>query len=78
MLRIPFEWLEFAFERVESLSNGSNLHSNASNSFRMLRIPFEWLGFELECFELLSNASNLFRIVQICIGSLVGSKQSSW
>ena len=44
-LRIPFEWFKFAFE---SLSNGSNLHSNASNPFRMveiwirmLRIPFE-------------------------------------
>ena len=38
MLRIPFEWFEFAFERFESLSNGYNLHSNASNPFRMVRI----------------------------------------
>ena len=77
MLRIPFEGLEFAFERFESLSNGSNFDSNASNPFRMvgictrmLRIPFEWF----ECFESLSsglnfdsNASNSFRMVRIYI-----------
>ena len=32
MLRIPVEWLEFEFECFESLSNGSNLHSNASSN----------------------------------------------
>ena len=65
MLRIPlewlefaFEWLEFAFEAFKSLSSGSNLHSIASNPLltvriciRMLRIPFEWLEFAFECLE---------------------------
>ena len=37
-LRIPFEWFEFGFESFESFSNGSDLHSNASNPFRMIRI----------------------------------------
>ena len=37
MLVIPFELFEYAFYCFESLSNGSNLHSNASN-------PFEWLS----------------------------------
>ena len=71
MLRIPFEWLEFAFQRFQSLSNGSNLNSNASNFFQMvricirtLRIPFEWLEFQLECFELLSNASIPFDLFE--------------
>ena len=66
MLRIPFEWLEFAFECFGSLSSGSNLHSNASNPFRMvricirmLRIPLECFKFAFECFESLSNGSNL-------------------
>ena len=73
MLRIPFEFalkcfkiwfelFEFAFECFESLSNGSNLHSKASNPFQtvriwmqMLRIPFKWFEFGFECFECLSN-----------------------
>ena len=33
MLRIPFEWFEFGFKCFESLSNVSNLNSNASNPF---------------------------------------------
>ena len=68
MLWIPLEWFEFEFEWFEclsncsilhsnaSLSNGSNLQSNASNPFRiplicieMLLIPFEWLEFAFEC-----------------------------
>ena len=63
---MPFEWLEFAFKCFESLSNGSNLHLNASNPFRMvsiyirmLQIPYEWFEFAFECFESLSNGSNL-------------------
>ena len=66
MLRIPFEWFEFAFQCFESISNGSNLNSNASNPFRMvricismLRIHFEWFEFEFECFQSLSNGRNL-------------------
>ena len=57
-IRIPIEWLEFALEYFESLSNASNLHSNASNPFRIvricirtLRIPFEWFEFAFECFK---------------------------
>ena len=79
MLQIPFELLEFAFQRFESLSNGSNLHSNASNIFRMvriyiqmIRITFELFEFAFEYFESLSNgsnfhmnASNPFRMVRI-------------
>ena len=62
MLSIPFECSEFEFERFKSLSNGSNLHFNASNPFRMVRIsirmlpvPFEWFGFAVEWFEFRSN-----------------------
>ena len=42
MFQIHFEWLEFAFESLKSISNCSNLHSNASNPFRMVLICFEW------------------------------------
>ena len=69
MLRIPFEWLEFGLERFESLSNGLNLHSNASNLFRivriwirMLQITYEWFEFEFR----ISNSANHFRTVRIC------------
>ena len=55
----------FAFECFDSLLNGLNLHSNASNRFRMVRIwirmveiSFEGFEFGLECFEFLSNDSN--------------------
>ena len=51
MLQIPFEWLELAFERFESCSNGWNWHLNASNAFLM-----GWIGMQ---FELCSNGSNL-------------------
>ena len=64
MLGMSFECLEFAFECFETLTNGSNLHSNDSNPYRMfricitiLRITFESLEFAFECFESLSNAS---------------------
>ena len=57
MLRIPFDWFEFAFECFKSLSNGSNVHSNGSNPFRKIRI----------C---ISNASNPFQIVRIWIRKL--------
>ena len=66
MLQITFEWVEFGLERFESLSNGSNLHSNASNLFRMVRIwirvlqiPFESFEFAFECFKSLLNGLNL-------------------
>ena len=67
MLRISFEWFEFAFECFESLSNGSNLHSNASNPFRMvkicirtLRILLKGFLFAFECFQFGLNASDPF------------------
>ena len=66
MLLIPFELFEFAFKCFESLSNGSNLDSIASNSFRMvricirmLRIPFERLEFAFECFDSRLKGSNV-------------------
>ena len=79
MLWIPVEWLEFTFEHFESLrivqicirmpfeslSNGWNLHLNASDPiqvvricFGMLRIPFKWNEFGFECFESLLNCLN--------------------
>ena len=50
MLQIPFEKFEFAFVCFKPHSNGSNLHSNASNPFQMGRIEFA-----LECVEFGSN-----------------------
>ena len=38
MSRIPFEWLDLAFECFESRSNGSNFDLNASNPVRMVGI----------------------------------------
>ena len=74
MLRIWFEVCEFAFECLESLSNGLNLDMNASNSFQMFRLPFEWFEFAFDSFESISNCSNLhsnasipFRMVRISI-----------
>ena len=71
MLRIPFEF-KFGFERFKSLSNGSNLRSNASKPFRMvqicirtLRIPFEWIEFAFECLECISNALNPFELFEL-------------
>ena len=64
MLRILFEWLEFAFKFFESFSNVSNLDLNTSNPFRMVRI---WIPILQIPFEWHSNASNLFQIVKICI-----------
>ena len=63
MLRIPFEWFEFAFE-------GSNLRSNASNPFQMVWIWILMLRIPLEGLNLHSNGSNPFRVVIICIRML--------
>ena len=56
-IRISFECFEFAFKWLESLLNGSILHSIASNLVRMLpvcirmvRIPVEWFEFAFDCF----------------------------
>ena len=78
---IPFKWWEFAFEWLESLLNGSNLHSNASNVVRMIRIcilmlrtsferlefAFEWLESHFNCWNLHSNCLNSVGMVQIAI-----------
>ena len=58
MIQIWLEWLEFEFERFEFGSNGLNLHSNASNPFRMVRIYIRmlkiWFEFPFKC-KSLSN-----------------------
>ena len=74
ILQIPFEWFEFEFESFKSHSNGSYLHSNASNPIRIVGIclhsngqicirmvwnPFKWFEFGLEWFESRSSGSNL-------------------
>ena len=80
----PFRMARISLECFETLFNGSNLHWNASNPFRMARIcirmlpiTFECFEFAFECLESLSNASNLnlnasnpFRMVRICIWML--------
>ena len=53
-----------AFECFESLLNCSNLHSNASNPFRVVRIVFE--SFK-SLSNLHSNAFHAFRMVRNCI-----------
>ena len=71
MVRIPFEWLEFAFK---SHSNGSNLLWNGWNWHLNARIPFEWFEFAFECVKSHSNGSNLLsnglnpvRMLRICV-----------
>ena len=55
MLPIPFEWLELAFKRFESHSNGWNWHLNASNHILKvgisIQIPLELLELAFECLE---------------------------
>ena len=48
MFRIPFEWLEFALEWFESLSNGGDLVLKASNLFRMVLMYFGMLRILFE------------------------------
>ena len=81
MPRIPFEMFEIGLESFESLSNDSNLESNASNPFRMVqiciemvRIPLKWFECGFESFKSLFNGSNFhsktsnhFRMVRVCI-----------
>ena len=63
MVRIPLEWFEFAFKRLESLSNKPSIALNfvlmVQICIRMVRTPFQWLEFALECCESRSNGSNL-------------------
>ena len=65
MLQISFEWFEFAFECFESLLNGSNLHSKASNPFRMVKISIQHFTFLSKGSNLHLNASNLVRMLRI-------------
>ena len=58
LIRISFECFEFAFKFLESLSNGSNVHSIASNLVRMFRIGIR-MEFAFDCFEFRSNGLNL-------------------
>ena len=62
MVRIPFQWLENAFECFESFSNGWNLHFNASHPFQMLQFKFETFQYRS---DLHLNALNPFRMVSI-------------
>ena len=66
IIRMPFECIKFALEWLESISNGLNMYSNASNHIRLarfciqrVRIHFESFKFALECFKSRSNGSNL-------------------
>ena len=70
MLRIPFEVLEFGLECFKSFSNGSNLHSDASNPFQRVTISIRMLRIHLNVSNLHSNALNPVRIIQICIRML--------
>ena len=78
---IPFKWWEFAFEWLESLLNGSNLHSNASNFVRtvwigilMLRTSFEWFELALEwlefAFEWLESHFTCWNLHSNCLNSV--------
>ena len=40
---ILFEWLQFAYEWLESLFNGYNMHLNASNLVQRVRITIRML-----------------------------------
>ena len=66
-LRIPVEWLEFAFECFESFSNGWNLHSNALDPFQVVRNCFGMIRIPSSGSNLDSNTSNRFRIVRMSI-----------
>ena len=64
MLRIPFEWLEFAFELLESVFNVKiyiQCFKSHSNGLNLLRIPCDWfnlvgwLEFSFEYFKSLSK-----------------------
>ena len=76
MLRIPFEWLELAFECFESRSNGWNWHSNASNPVRMvgigIRIPFKWLVLAFERMPQMS-----FEWLKLCF-KYIESRSNGW
>ena len=81
MPRNPFERFEIGFESLESLSNGLNLETNASNPFRMAQICIGMVLIPLKCgfesFKSLLNGSNLhsktsnyFRMVRILFRNL--------
>ena len=61
-VRIRFEWLEFAFCCFECHSNGSTLHSNASNLVQMVRIGIGMVRIPFDGKNLHSNGSNLVQM----------------
>ena len=65
ILRMPFNWLELAFECFECCSNGWNWHLNASNPVQMVEIGIRMLRIPFYCYNWHSNATNLIRLVQI-------------
>ena len=81
LLRILFEWLEFAFECFQSLAKGSNLYSTLSNPFPMVRICIQMhfqmvrifipiLPISFECLELAVECFESLSIGKICIRML--------
>ena len=66
----PVEWFEFGFECFKSLSNGLNLHSNASNPFWMVRICIQKLQIHFAWLKFPFNTSHFTRRVPICIRML--------
>ena len=73
MIQISCGMFEFAFKWLESLLNGSNFHSNASNLVWMVRIWFPMarkleicLWFLWISFEWFESRSNSFWIVRAC------------
>ena len=65
MLQICFERCKFAFECFDSLSKSLNLHTNASNAFRMDRICIRMLWIWFKLLNLHSNVSNVVRKFRI-------------
>ena len=61
MFRILFERFEFIYECFVSLSNLSNLHSNASKLVEMVRIC---IGIPFECFQCFKSVSNGYNLVE--------------
>ena len=68
-LRLPFERFKFGFEYFESLSNGSNFHSN-TNPIQLVRIWIRIISIHSNGSNLNLNASNPFRTIQTCIRML--------
>ena len=79
IVRIPFEWSEFAVSNFVRMVQICCLESllNVRICIQMLRISLKWFEFAFKWFKCLltgsslhSNASNSFRMVRICIWML--------